>query len=202
MVVNNPNNWHWVDKNCLNWAKEYLENNLTTISKAVSVAKNKKDSGDNSEILIKVVKINSVSGDCDVAQRKGKTKCIFDLNLEFEVNGVLLNTKDDAIEGKGETPAGKDAEKEGKESSEKSSEKSNANVLFSNKVSLPEFLHDMPQADYNFIIHSSTINSDEPLDMNEKSVIRANLLPLVTAELMKFQSVLIDTHSKDIQHSF
>ncbi|CDK28919.1 unnamed protein product [Kuraishia capsulata CBS 1993] len=73
MVVHNPNNWHWVDKNCLPWSKQYLDEKLLPVSLA-------QDGYD-----IHVVSIKSLTGDCDVTQRKGKIRCIYDMKLEFEV---------------------------------------------------------------------------------------------------------------------
>lgn len=71
-VVHNPNNWHWVDKNCLPWAKEYFNDTLLPLEH--SGAK-----------VAKVKEIKSVAGDCDVTQRKGKVRCIFELKVEFVV---------------------------------------------------------------------------------------------------------------------
>lgn len=42
--------------------------------------------------------VNSVSGDCDVTQRKGKVLCIYDLKLEFSVEGSKKDGED-AISG-------------------------------------------------------------------------------------------------------
>lgn len=80
MVVNNPNNWHWVDKNCLDWSRGYFESNTTGLSA----------SSDSGKIAISAV--SSVEGDCDVSQRKGKVISLFDLKLVFAVAG---STADD-----------------------------------------------------------------------------------------------------------
>ncbi|KAK6203364.1 activator of Hsp90 ATPase [Scheffersomyces amazonensis] len=73
MVVHNPNNWHWIDKNCLPWTKEYLDREIkdTVI--------------ENEGYKFTVISIDSVTGDCDVTQRKGKVLCIYDLALQFGI---------------------------------------------------------------------------------------------------------------------
>lgn len=68
MAVTNPNNWHWVDKNCLEWARGYFEHSLVGIEK----------SG------VKLVKIEALEGDCEVCQRKGKVISLYDMKLVVE----------------------------------------------------------------------------------------------------------------------
>jgi activator of HSP90 ATPase len=75
-TVHNPNNWHWVERNCVPWAKEYFEENLTKISIPAN------------DSTISVKSIKSFTGDCDVTQRKGKVKCLFELKIEFVLNVV------------------------------------------------------------------------------------------------------------------
>ncbi|CAH2352201.1 hsp90 co-chaperone Hch1p [[Candida] railenensis] len=76
MVVHNPNNWHWVDKNCLSWSKTYLEKEIINTTYT------------HDTITYTLTDINSVTGDCDVTQRKGKVLCIYDMKLEFAYKGV------------------------------------------------------------------------------------------------------------------
>lgn len=64
MVVNNPNNWHWVDKNCIDWTKRYFSEKLPGLGKSLQVSK-----------------VRSVEGDVEVCQRKGKVISLFDLKL-------------------------------------------------------------------------------------------------------------------------
>ncbi|CAM9022818.1 unnamed protein product [Wickerhamomyces anomalus] len=119
MVVNNPNNWHWVNKNCLPWSKDYFEENLQDLEL------------DNEEYLITITS-TAVSGDCDVTQPK-----------ESEFKGT---------------------------------------------IKIPEFIHDETDYDYqlsNFGDH--------------KAHVRKTFVPLIHAKLLKFQSDLIDSHSKDVQ---
>ncbi|KAI9880447.1 MAG: hypothetical protein M1830_003089 [Pleopsidium flavum] len=80
MVLHNPNNWHWVNKDASAWAREYLDQNLTGIS------------ADGGDVSAKVDKILSMDGDVDVNQRKGKVITLFDVKLQLEYSG---STKDD-----------------------------------------------------------------------------------------------------------
>ncbi|CAI4342485.1 BAL_1a_G0010460.mRNA.1.CDS.1 [Saccharomyces cerevisiae] len=77
MVVNNPNNWHWVDKNCIEWAKEYFKQKLVGVE-AGSV-KDKK--------YAKIKSVSSIEGDCEVNQRKGKVISLFDLKITVLIEG-------------------------------------------------------------------------------------------------------------------
>ncbi|KAG0676096.1 hypothetical protein C6P42_001408 [Pichia californica] len=70
MVVQNPNNWHWVDKNCIDWACAYFDEKLKSIS------------ADDGTTSVKLSTIKSLKGDCEVCQRKGKVISLFDLSLE------------------------------------------------------------------------------------------------------------------------
>ena len=75
MVLHNPNNWHWVNKDVSEWAREYLQTNLTGIS------------AQDGDVSAKVTKVNSMEGDVDVSQRKGKVITIFDVKLQLEYEG-------------------------------------------------------------------------------------------------------------------
>lgn len=83
MVVNNPNNWHWVEKNTLPWAQEYLSEQLQQVKYSTSTH----------DIIVKSA---SVNGDCDVSQRKGKVICIYDLGLDLGLEGIA---KEEEVEG-------------------------------------------------------------------------------------------------------
>ena len=78
MVLHNPNNWHWVNKDAFAWAKEYLEEKLTSIS------------AERDGVTAKILKLVSMDGDVDVSQRKGKVITLFDVKLELDYEGVLL----------------------------------------------------------------------------------------------------------------
>lgn len=75
MVLHNPNNWHWVNKDCSQWTKQWLEDNLTKVE------------AKNGDVEVKISKIQSMDGDVDVSQRKGKVITIFDVKLVLEYTG-------------------------------------------------------------------------------------------------------------------
>lgn len=79
MVVHNPNNWHWVDKNCIDWTRQYFNENLINIS----AAEGEKD--------VFVNTISSVEGDVEVCQRKGKVISLFDLKVVLEIKGHSIS---------------------------------------------------------------------------------------------------------------
>ncbi|CDO95386.1 unnamed protein product [Kluyveromyces dobzhanskii CBS 2104] len=72
MVVLNPNNWHWVDKNTLQWTNGYFEDRFANWHNS------------NDEYVVTVERLKSCNGDSNVSQRKGKVICYFDLQLEFD----------------------------------------------------------------------------------------------------------------------
>lgn len=74
MVVNNPNNWHWVDKNCMDWARAYFNEHL------VGTAATQHN--------VKVTAVLSLEGDVEVCQRKGKVILIFDLRIVLSFEGT------------------------------------------------------------------------------------------------------------------
>ncbi|CEP61257.1 Hch1p LALA0_S02e10330g [Lachancea lanzarotensis] len=91
MVVLNPNNWHWVDKNTLPWTESYLQNLPASISSVVAP---------NGSYTVRLVKLESLTGDSHVSQRKGKVICYFDLNVQF-VSQVLETEAETVVcEGK------------------------------------------------------------------------------------------------------
>lgn len=76
MVLHNPNNWHWVNKDASEWAKSYLEENLIGLS------------AEDGDVSAKISKVQSMDGDVDVSQRKGKVITLFDVKLQLEYEGV------------------------------------------------------------------------------------------------------------------
>lgn len=76
MVVNNPNNWHWVDKNCIDWTRNYFNEKLLQLTV------------EDGKQLVGIKSISSVEGDVEVCQRKGKVISLFDLKLTLEIGGV------------------------------------------------------------------------------------------------------------------
>jgi len=79
MVLHNPNNWHWVNKDASAWTKEWLTENL-------------KSKYEENGVTAQFKKVISMDGDVDVNQRKGKVITIFDFKLVIEYEG---KTKDD-----------------------------------------------------------------------------------------------------------
>lgn len=79
MVLHNPNNWHWVNKDASPWAKQWFEDNLTIIE------------AKEGDATAKISKVVSMDGDVDVAQRKGKVITIFDVKLTLEYTGSTAN---------------------------------------------------------------------------------------------------------------
>ncbi|KAL9124279.1 MAG: hypothetical protein Q9217_006379, partial [Psora testacea] len=80
MVLHNPNNWHWVNKDVREWAREYLEKNLIGLE------------AEQGDVSAQVSKIVSMDGDVDVSQRKGKVITLFDVKIQLEYQG---STKED-----------------------------------------------------------------------------------------------------------
>ncbi|KAF3923772.1 hypothetical protein AA313_de0202116 [Arthrobotrys entomopaga] len=76
MVLHNPNNWHWVNKDASAWAKEYFEENL------IGICAHNEDG-----VSVNIDKVLSVDGDVDVSQRKGKVITLFDVKLQLEYSG-------------------------------------------------------------------------------------------------------------------
>lgn len=75
MVLHNPNNWHWVNKNAAPWTRQWLEENLAGVA------------AEDNGVSVKIDKLVSMDGDVDVNQRKGKVITIFDVKLVLEYSG-------------------------------------------------------------------------------------------------------------------
>lgn len=75
MVLHNPNNWHWVNKDAGPWARNYLESQMIGIS------------AEEGDLSAKITKLSAMDGDVEVSQRKGKVISIFDVALTFEYEG-------------------------------------------------------------------------------------------------------------------
>lgn len=85
MVVHNPNNWHWVDKNCIRWARDYFNEKLTGTN-----------TGESNDKYAEISSVSSVEGDCEVNQRKGKVISLFDLKIVMLIKGYVNG---DSFEG-------------------------------------------------------------------------------------------------------
>ncbi|KZF24905.1 Aha1domain family protein [Xylona heveae TC161] len=82
MVLHNPNNWHWVNKDVSGWAREYLETTL------------KGTSAEENSVTAEITKLISMDGDVDVSQRKGKVITLFDVKLQLEYSGKTKDEED------------------------------------------------------------------------------------------------------------
>jgi activator of HSP90 ATPase len=85
MVLHNPNNWHWVNKDVSVWARQWFDDKLTKIE------------AKEEDVSAKITKVISMDGDVDVAQRKGKVITIFDVKLTLEYSGSTA--EDDNVSG-------------------------------------------------------------------------------------------------------
>lgn len=75
MVLHNPNNWHWVNKDATPWAKQWFEENLPKLE------------AKEGDVSAKISKVISMDGEVDVSQRKGKVITIYDVKLTLEYSG-------------------------------------------------------------------------------------------------------------------
>ncbi|KAL1888122.1 Co-chaperone [Ceratocystis pirilliformis] len=82
MVLHNPNNWHWVNKDVTEWARAWFEENLKTVT------------ANEGEVSARISKVTSMDGDVDVSQRKGKVITIFDVKLVLEYSGSAPEAED------------------------------------------------------------------------------------------------------------
>ena len=77
MVLHNPNNWHWVNKDAAPWANQWMEESIKDVK------------AEDGEVTAQLDKLISMDGDVDVSQRKGKVITIFDVRLVLEYSGRL-----------------------------------------------------------------------------------------------------------------
>lgn len=80
MVLHNPNNWHWVNKDASGYAKQYLQDNIVGIA------------AEDNGVAANISKLLTMDGDVDVSQRKGKVITLFDVKVQLEYEG---KTKDE-----------------------------------------------------------------------------------------------------------
>ncbi|KAJ1660994.1 Co-chaperone [Dispira simplex] len=71
----NVNNWHWTEKNCINWSKDYFKTNLPNVSMTQNGFK------------VQIDQVTEVNGDVDLNQRKGKVITIFDVAIKLDWSG-------------------------------------------------------------------------------------------------------------------
>ncbi|KAL1413500.1 Co-chaperone [Vanrija albida] len=75
-LTNFQQTYHWRNKNCGPWAQEWVKKELPGLSAT--------DGAYSAEIT----EVTSVSGDCDLGQRKGKLLTIYDLEVEAKWKGA------------------------------------------------------------------------------------------------------------------
>ncbi|KAI8885066.1 hypothetical protein K501DRAFT_284517 [Backusella circina FSU 941] len=69
--MRNVNNWHWVNKDCLPWAKTYFQDQLSGLT------------AEKNGIKVKINHLDECTGDVDLNQRKGKILAIYDVALSL-----------------------------------------------------------------------------------------------------------------------
>jgi activator of HSP90 ATPase len=82
MVLHNPNNWHWVNKDVSGWTKQWLEEGVKEIK------------AEENGVTAQLDKVLSMDGDVDVSQRKGKVITIFDVKVVIEYSGMFDASED------------------------------------------------------------------------------------------------------------
>lgn len=70
-------NWHWKNKNCTRWGKEWFERELVTL--VVEEA---------DPVRVAITKVTDVDGDIELGQRKSKLITIFDCKVSLDWAGV------------------------------------------------------------------------------------------------------------------
>ncbi|KAK6845866.1 eukaryotic translation initiation factor 4E-2 [Apiospora arundinis] len=75
MALHNPNNWHWVDKDVIEWARDWFNKNLVDVA------------AEQGDVNVKISKVVSADGDVNVSQRKGKVITYYDVKLVLEFSG-------------------------------------------------------------------------------------------------------------------
>ncbi|KAL1919857.1 uncharacterized protein VTP21DRAFT_1788 [Calcarisporiella thermophila] len=77
----NVNNWHWTGKNCITWAKDYINRQLVGLEAATPDGH-----------VIRTNRVD-VDGDVDLNQRKGKLITIYDVAITISWAGENVNGK-------------------------------------------------------------------------------------------------------------
>lgn len=180
MVLHNPNNWHWVDKDCIEWAKTYFNKTIPKISHTSPDFKN------DSKLELNITKVKTCEGDCGVYQRKGKVISLFDLKMVLTWEGKIINTSE---------PEKKDKDTSGEESAE--SEKKEG--IVTGEIDIPEIAYDTEKDEYQFNISaSSDLSKSEADDVIPH--VRKYLVPKLRDALFQFGPDLLKENGQDIQH--
>lgn len=93
MVLHNPNNWHWVNKDASGWTKSWLEESIKDMK------------AEDGGVTAQLDKLVSTDGDVDVSQRKGKVITIFDVKvvLEYSGNRTIVSLRNSVLIRTGKT---------------------------------------------------------------------------------------------------
>ncbi|KAI9296037.1 hypothetical protein K502DRAFT_348434 [Neoconidiobolus thromboides FSU 785] len=73
----NVNNWHWTEKNCLPWATNYLTEKLKGLT------------AERDSYSVEIDNVDSITGDVNLNQRKGKIITLYDVVIKLKWTGVL-----------------------------------------------------------------------------------------------------------------
>ena len=130
MVLHNPNNWHWVNKDVSSWARDYLTGELVGLK------------AEQDGVKVEISRILSMDGDVDVSQRKGKVITIFDVRLQLEYTGQV------PVKEQGQ-------EQEQEEMEERGARTGSQEV--SGTITVPEIAHDTGEDEYIVCCLTSTI---------------------------------------------
>lgn len=79
MVLHNPNNWHWVNKDATEWTKQWLSKELEGIS------------AEQGSVKANIGSVSMQNGDVEVSQRKGKVITIYEFELSLDFEGTAEN---------------------------------------------------------------------------------------------------------------
>ncbi|KAJ2877919.1 Co-chaperone [Coemansia aciculifera] len=78
----NVGNWHWKERNCLEWAKKYFDDKLVGTTAIVG------------ELSAEVTSVDSVSGDVDLNIRKGRLIAIYDVEIKLSWTAAKKGSED------------------------------------------------------------------------------------------------------------
>ncbi|KAI9890349.1 MAG: hypothetical protein M1814_004259 [Vezdaea aestivalis] len=173
MVLHNPNNWHWVNKDVSPWAREYLETTLVGLE------------AEDKGVTAKIEKVSSMDGDVDVSQRKGKVITLFDVFVSLEYSGKTDIGTD--VTGSIKVP-------EVAHDTEEDEYVVGPHFLLSNEI-------DCRYLPFPYFQFEIDIHSDAKEKQPVKDLVRAKLIPQLRKHLHTLGPALISEHGKDIQHA-
>ncbi|KAG5458387.1 MAG: activator of Hsp90 ATPase [Olpidium bornovanus] len=188
-----------VDKNCLPWAREYLNRELANLEVT----------GANGAV-VKTVDVTNCEGDVDLNQRKGKVITLFDLKLTVNWTGSLGDVK---AQGKIDIPEiAHDTEEDEYVVRATDSEtgfwqrKSSccfaASLLLATISAnlLARLLTQPHLLLYSGLQFDISVESESRESAPIKETVRKELTALLRRKLTAFAPALIESHAKDIQY--